>query len=289
MIRRHIVEIGLTVLFLMGVLIAVLMWWAGQYSITVSTAMMILILLGMAAGTFIPSILITWLIIGLTTIGSTILLMGYIVMTTPLKLGLLLAFPICASFSALSRYILSGWGWIDRNRADINSYAAHYDQITKLQTRYNAEKIYRKARQFIQEDQHDAQWLNATAIHWSHNRQIQQFHKHEYNKVLRAIAKILKEDRLPSESRYYLGHGTFLIISFNLPQRTYNYRNRLTQQHLDQLRIGHATPQFKWGDKKISSENADSYPELTDVMRHIDRDMETDLIVEYMKGDDVIG
>ncbi|MFR0771826.1 MAG: hypothetical protein ACLSH6_08395 [Limosilactobacillus pontis] len=68
MIRRHIVEIGLTVLFMMGVLIAFLMWWAGQYSITVSTAMMILILLGMAAGTFIPSILITWLIIGLTTI-----------------------------------------------------------------------------------------------------------------------------------------------------------------------------------------------------------------------------
>lgn len=132
MIRQHIVEVGLTVLFLMGALIAVLMWWAGQYSTTVGTAMMTLILLGTAAGTLIPSILITWLIIGLTTIGSTILLMGYIVMTTPLKLGLLLAFPVCASLSVLSRYILSGWGWIDRNRADINSYAAHYDQVTKL-------------------------------------------------------------------------------------------------------------------------------------------------------------
>lgn len=76
MIRQHIVEVGLTVLFLMGALIAVLMWWAGQYSTTVGTAMMTLILLGTAAGTLIPSILITWLIIGLTTIGSTILLMA---------------------------------------------------------------------------------------------------------------------------------------------------------------------------------------------------------------------
>lgn len=289
MIRQHIVEVGLTVLFLMGALIAVLMWWAGQYSTTVGTAMMTLILLGTAAGTLIPSILITWLIIGLTTIGSTILLMGYIVMTTPLKLGLLLAFPVCASLSVLSRYILSGWGWIDRNRADINGYAAHYDQVTKLQIRYNAAKIYEKARYFVQTDQHDDQWLDVTAIHWSHSRQIQQFHKREYHETLQAIAKILKQDRLPSEALYYLEHGTFLIVSFNLTTQTYEYRNRLTRQHLVQLRIGQATPQYKWGAERITTENAASYPELTDVMRHIDRDMETDLIVEYMKGDGVNG
>lgn len=50
MIRRHIVEFGLTILFLMGALIAVLMWWAGNYSTTVATAMLILVLLGIAAG-----------------------------------------------------------------------------------------------------------------------------------------------------------------------------------------------------------------------------------------------
>ncbi len=51
MIRRHIVGFGLTILFLMGALIAVLMWWAGNYSTTVATAMLILVLLGTAAGT----------------------------------------------------------------------------------------------------------------------------------------------------------------------------------------------------------------------------------------------
>lgn len=51
LIRRHIVEFGLTILFLMGALIAVLMWWAGNYSTTVATAMLILVLLGTAAGT----------------------------------------------------------------------------------------------------------------------------------------------------------------------------------------------------------------------------------------------
>lgn len=289
MIRRHIVEFGLTILFLMEALIAVLMWWAGNYSTTVATAMLILVLLGTAAGTLIPNILLTWLIIGLSTIGIAILMMGYVVMTIPINIGLLLAFPVCASLSTLRRSILSGWGWIDRNRAEINSYAEHYDQITKLQTKYNAQKIYKKAQRFVMEDQDDSQWLNTTAIHWSHNRQIRQFHKRAYNKMLRKIAKVLKDDRLPSESLYYIGYGTFLIISFNLTKQTYDHRNALTRQDLQQLKICQATPQFKWGTKYINKDNAAKFPELKEIIRHIDRDMETDLIVEYMKGDNANG
>lgn len=289
LIRRHIVEFGLIILFLMSALIAVLMWWAGNYSTTVATAMLILVLLGTAAGTLIPNILLTWLIIGLSTIGIAILMMGYVVMTIPIKIGLLLAFPVCASLSTLSRSILSDWGWIDRNRAEINSYAEHYDQITKLQTKYNAQRIYKKAQRFVMEDQDDSQWLDTTAIHWSHNRQIRQFHKRAYNKMLRKIAKVLKDDRLPSESLYYIGYGTFLIISFNLTKQTYDHRNALTRQDLQQLKICQVTPQFKWGTKYINKDNAAKFPELKEIIRHIDRDMETDLIVEYMKGDNANG
>ena len=289
MIRRHIVEFGLTILFLMGALIAVLMWWAGNYSTTVATAMLILVLLGTAAGTLIPNILLTWLIIGLSTIGIAILMMGYVVMAIPIKIGLLLAFPVCASLSTLSRSILSGWRWIDRNRAEVNSYAEHYDQITKLQTKYNAQKIYKKAQRFVMEDQDDSRWLNTTAIHCSHNRQIRQFHKRAYNEMLREIAKVLKTDRLPSESLYYIGCGTFLIISFNLTKQTYDHRNALTRQDLQQLKICQVTPQFKWGTKYINKDNAAKFPELKEIIRHIDRDMETDLIVEYMKGDNANG
>ena len=289
LIRRHIVEFGLIILFLMSALIAVLMWWAGNYSTTVATAMLILVLLGTAAGTLIPNILLTWLIIGLSTIGIAILMMGYVVMTIPIKIGLLLAFPVCASLSTLRRSILSDWGWIDRNRAEINSYAEHYDQITKLQTKYNAQRIYKKAQRFVMEDQDDSQWLDTTAIHWSHNRQIRQFHKRAYNKMLRKIAKVLKDDRLPSESLYYIGYGTFLIISFNLTKQTYDHRNALTRQDLQQLKICQVTPQFKWGTKYINKDNAAKFPELKEIIRHIDRDMETDLIVEYMKGDNANG
>lgn len=289
MIRRHIVEFDLTILFLEVALIAVLMWWAGNYSTTVATAMLILVLLGTAAGTLIPNILLTWLIIGLSTIGIAILMMGCVLMTIPIKIGLLLAFPVCASLSTLSRSILSGWGWIDRNRSEINSYVEHYDQITKLQTKYNAQKIYKKAQKIYKKAQCDSQWLNITAIHWSHNRQIRQFHEREYNEMLREIAKVLKDDRLPSEALYYIGHGTFLIISFNLTKQTYDHRNALTRQSLQKLKICQATPQFKWGTKYINKDNAAKFPELKEIIRHLNRDMETDLIVEYMKEDNANG
>lgn len=289
LIRRHIVEFSLTTLFLRGALIAVLMWWAGNYSTTVATAMLILVLLGNAAGTLISNILLSWLIIGLSTIGIAILMMGYVVMTIPIKIGLLLAFPVCASLTTLSRSILFAWVGIDRNCSEINSYVEHYDQITKLHTKYNAQKIYKKALRFVMEDQCDSQWLNITAIHWSHNRQIRQFHKRAYNEMLRKIAKVLKDDRLPSEALYYIGHGTFLIISFNLTKQTYDHRNALTRQSLQKLKIGQATPQFKWGTKYINKDNAAKFPELKEIIRHLNRDMEADLIVEYMKEDNANG
>ena len=123
LIRRHIVEFGLIILFLMSTLIAVLMWWAGNYSTTVATAMLILVLLGTAAGTLIPNILLTWLIIGLSTIGIAILMMGYVVMTIPIRIGLLLAFPVCASLSTLRRSILSDWGCANVHDTHINHCA----------------------------------------------------------------------------------------------------------------------------------------------------------------------
>lgn len=86
-----------------------------------------------------------------------------------------------------------------------------------------------------------------------------------------------------------MGYGTFLIISFNLTKQIYNHRNDLTRQSLKKIKVGQASQQFKWGTKFINKDNATKFPELEDVMRHIDRDMETDLIVEYMKGDSVNG
>lgn len=284
MIRQHIVEAGLFVICAMTFMIVAMMWWAGQYSHFVMTAMMIMIILGVLVGVLIPNIIITWLIIGLTTIGSAILLLGYIVMDNSLKLALLAAFPVTAGLAYFCRYLVGDWGWIDRNREEIESYATYYDQVVKLRTGYNATKIYQKEVQFIIKEQVADLWIDVTAIHWVHNEQIKQFHYDDYAKALDQIASVLKRKRLPSEVLYYLNDGTFLILSYHLPDITFAYQNQITRQGLDELRINNTKPQFKWGHLKVDDLNVTSFKELDAVLRHIEREMETDIVVEYLKG-----
>lgn len=147
--------------------------------------------------------------IGLTTIGSAILVIGYVVMDNTLKLLPLAAFPLTAMFAYFGRDIIGGWGWLNHNRAEIESYAAHYDQVVKLQTAYNANKIYQKEVKFIIKEQVADLWIDVTAIHWVHHQQIKQFHRDEYYQALKEIAGVLKARRLPSEALYFLGDGTF--------------------------------------------------------------------------------
>ncbi|WP_270392927.1 hypothetical protein [Limosilactobacillus fermentum] len=283
MIQRHIVGAGLAILSGVIALAVALMWLAGTYSVTLMTAMAILIMLGILVGAVIPNILITWLAIGTTTIGAAILLLGYVVMDNWLKLLLLATFPIMASAVALARFILGNWGWLDRNRADIDSWAAHYDKMIKLQTEYNASKYYQKVARFITKEVTADLCVDVLAIHWAHSSQLRQFNEDDYLANLRQIAKVLKDERFPSEKLYYVGGATFLIISLDVSPTTYEFKNRAMMRDLRQLTLDGTTPQFQCGHLQVDRRNVLGYPNLDRVLRHVEREMETDLVVEYMK------
>lgn len=283
MIQRHIVGAGLAILSGVIALAVALMWLAGTYSVTLMTAMAILIMLGILVGAVIPNILITWLAIGTTTIGAAILLLGYVVMDNWLKLLLLATFPIMASAVALARFILGNWGWLDRNRADIDSWAAHYDKMIKLQTEYNASKYYQKVARFITKEVTADLCVDVLAIHWAHSSQLRQFNEDDYLANLRQIAKVLKDERFPSEKLYYVGGATFLIISLDVSPTTYEFKNRAMMSDLRQLTLDGTTPQFQCGHLQVDRRNVLGYPNLDRVLRHVEREMETDLVVEYMK------
>ena len=283
MIQRHIVGAGLAILSGVIALAVALMWLAGTYSVTLMTAMAILIMLGILVGAVIPNILITWLAIGTTTIGATILLLGYVVMDNWLKLLLLATFPIMASAVALARFILGNWGWLDRNRADIDSWAAHYDKMIKLQTEYNASKYYQKVARFITKEVTADLRVDVLAIRWAHSSQLRQFNEDDYLANLRQIAKVLKDERFPSEQLYYVGGATFLIISLDVSPTTYEFKNRAMMRDLRQLTLDGTTPQFQQGHFQVDRRNVLGYPNLDRVMRHGEREMEPDLVVEYMK------
>ncbi|MCI1889707.1 MAG: hypothetical protein LKI98_04630 [Bifidobacterium crudilactis] len=286
MSKRHIISTGIMTLFIMLSAIAVFLYYIEVFAPEIAVATIILLIIGLATGALLPNVLSTWIILLLTVIGGAILLLGEVPITSPMKFILLAIFPVSAGIMSIGRFVLIKFGWISFNTQDIERYAQHYDQVTKLQTQYNAAKMYRKIIHFIHDDDDRDLWFTVTAIHWAHNTQFKQFHPVDYDQTLREISRVLKNDRLPSESLYYLGHGTFLIISHQLSEQTYAKRNELTKAHLRDLRCLESTPQFKWGSFELNASTVEAFPTPEAAYNYLRREMETDLVVEYMKGED---
>ena len=289
MLRRHSILFFQLAILLVIIASLVLIVWSSLYQTNMMIAIAIMIVLGVLVGMMVPSILISWLIIALTTLGSAILLLGYVVVAAPIKMALLFTFPVIASVTLVAREMITGWGWLDKNRSEIQSYAAHYDPVTKLLTRYNAVKLYEKCMVYIHDRDEVNLWTNVTAIHWTHSTQFQQFHEQEYNQMLQEIARVLKVDRLPSEMLYYLGNATFMIISHELSDKVLKQLNDQTKNLLGAIEINGAPAQYKWGTQKIDRKNVERFMNFEKIDRHLQREMETDIVTEYLKGNVIDG
>lgn len=242
----------------------------------------LLLLLAIIVGMLIPGIVISWLIIGLTTVGSGILLFGYLVIPVNDKVILLLAFPIEAMLVDLVSNWLLKWRSLGPDIPSIHRYVAHYNLDTKLLTSHNAEKVYSKEIMDIKNYPSYNLSINVTEIHWQNWQQYRQFHPDNQRKVLHDIAREIKHTRLPSELIYYLGDARFLIISHRVDENTQKTINDTTQKSLQQA---FKTPaiQFKWAMQQINYDNYDQFIYFADICKHLDRMMETDIITEYLR------
>ncbi len=107
--------------------------------------------------------------------------------------------------------------------------------------------------------------------------------------MLQEIAWVLKLDRLPSESLYYLGNATFMIISNELSDRVLKQLNDQTKRLLGEIEVNGAAAQYKWGTQKIDRQNVAHFMTFEKVGRHLQREMETDIVTEYLKGNVIDG
>lgn len=241
----------------------------------------LLLLLAIIVGMLIPGIVISWLIIGLTTVGSGILLFGYLVIPVNDKVILLLAFPIEAMLVNLVSNWLLKWRSLGPNIASIHRYREHYHLHTKLLTSHSAEKVYSKEIMAIKNYPSYNLSITITEIHWKNWQQYRQFHPDNQRKVLHAIAREIKHTRLPSDLIYYLGDARFLIISHRVDENMKKTINDTTKKSLQQA---FKTPaiQFKWATQQINYDNYDQFIYFADICKHLDRVMETDIITEYL-------
>mgnify|MGYP001501419032 CR=1 FL=1 len=265
------------------------MWLAADLTLNIRTGLVFLFMLGIVVGLTIPGVLISWLVIGLTTIGSAFLLLGYVVMPTQAKILLLFAFPIESALVNLIRQYLFLWLGFQQRKEALQRYVSHYNPIVDLQTDYNAAKVYQKECRQIEENPELPLFFYVTSIHWSRNREYHYFNPHSHMDILRSISQVLKRMRLASEGIYYAGDATFLIYSYRLNEAEIETLMQKTKSALNADPLIHRTNglvRLKWGIQRIDKTNVSKLSSFKQVMHRLQRQMETDLIVEYLKEED---
>ncbi len=243
-----------------------------------------LLVLGAFVGLILPNIVSTWLILILTALGISGLTLGYVRLDIYAKAILLLSFPIEAYLASQLRECIFKWSIYKKNEASVYRYITHYDQNVKLQTTYNAQKLYQKISRILREKSYLPLWDDFTIIKWEHEQQFAQFNLEEHSQILKQIAKVLKKSRLVDENLYYLGNGEFLIISNTIAPGTLMVLNDELKDKLRALKYEDYHPAFKMVTQHIVEKDLKLYPDLDAILKHLKRKLETDLVVEYLKG-----
>ena len=182
------------------------------------------------------------------------------------------------------RYYVLDWRFISKNRQDIRNYLKRYNGTLKMHTCYTANKIYSKVISNIKERPQLHLWMHVSMLRWANHEQFAQLHPEEHGQYLEKLADILKKRRLAAEELFYLGDATFFIISPELRDDIIKHINQETIAELkkvqDDLPGG-----LKWTSQRIDETNVDRFTDPNVIVKHLDRELETDLIVEYLKAE----
>ena len=255
-----------------------------EYSANIVNGLFLILILAIMTGLLLPNIMVSWLIILLTTIAAGFLVLGYVVIPTEAKWFLVVAFPIEAGLLTVLRYYVLDWRFISKNRQDIRNYLKRYNGTLKMHTCYTANKIYSKVISNIKERPQLHLWMHVSMLRWANHEQFAQLHLEEHGQYLEKLADILKKRRLAAEELFYLGDATFFIISPELRDDIIKQINQETIAELkkvqDDLPGG-----LKWTSQRIDETNVDRFTDPNVIVKHLDRELETDLIVEYLKAE----
>lgn len=259
-------------------------WLADSFQINVINALLMIFVLAIFVGLFSARYLVSWLIIILTTVAVAFLLLGYVVMASIEKTFLIIAFPVEASLLSVVRHHILDWSIVSGRESDGKRLIGHYNLNVKLQTYYNASKFYEDDLRKIKRYPDMNIWVNAELISWEHHQQVEEQHPQYHAKLLREIAKILKETRLKSEFIYYIGDGKFLILS---PRVTDEMHKELDEQaYIALQKLDTGIPlMLKVATQNVDLQNCEKFSDLDKLLKHLERGLETDIIVEYLKDD----
>ena len=127
--------------------------------------------------------------------------------------------------------------------------------------------------------------IQALLIHWSHEELFFQLQPEEYSQMLNQIHDLLSQYVKHDESLYYVSDGNYLFLSSDSQRDLKNEYDTVMKNQLENLVFcgedGEQSVQFQSGFVVVDQTNKTKYGDYKELISHLKRQLETDIIVEY--------
>ena len=257
-------ELEWTIALLIIVILAIV-GYSFYFASSIFHVEIILIALAILSVFVLPDMLLTWLLIFSVVLATLFLVAGVVYIPANQRFLLLITFPV-----------------VLRIAKQVNIHRRTYLSIVKDHTE-QVREMYQHHLQAIQDGREES--FQALLVHWAHNDYFQQIYPKEFRWMLVRLYATLKKCMQETGTVYYLSNGNFLILSSGEGQSLVELFQHSMLAKLLLLRFKTSKSvqevQYKSGYLLIDSENCEKFLNFDDFVKNLDRQLETDIIVEY--------
>ena len=257
-------ELEWTIALLIIVILAIV-GYSFYFASSIFYVEIILIVLAILSVFVLPDMLLTWLLIFSVVLATLFLVAGVVYIPANQRFLLLITFPV-----------------VLRIAKQVNIHRRNYLSIVKDHTE-QVREMYQHHLQAIQDGREES--FQALLVHWAHNDYFQQIYPKEFRWMLVRLYATLKKCMQETGTVYYLSNGNFLILSLGEGQSLVELFQHSMLAKLLLLRFKTSKSvqevQYKSGYLLIDSENCEKFLNFDDFVKNLDRQLETDIIVEY--------
>ncbi|WP_174720817.1 hypothetical protein [Streptococcus periodonticum] len=257
-------ELEWTIALLIIVILAIV-GYSFYFASSIFHVEIILIALAILSVFVLPDMLLTWLLIFSVVLATLFLVAGVVYIPANQRFLLLITFPV-----------------VLRIAKQVNIHRRTYLSIVKDYSE-QAKELYESHLQAVRDGREES--FQALLVHWAHNDYFQQIYPKEFRWMLVRLYATLKKCMQETGTVYYLSNGNFLILSSGEGQSLVELFQHSMLAKLLLLRFKTSKSvqevQYKSGYLLIDSENYEKFSDVDDFMKNLERQLETDIIVEY--------
>ncbi|WP_195919001.1 hypothetical protein [Lactococcus lactis] len=240
----------------------------------------VIILISIITGFFIDRIILVWLVTIVTFISIAFVLNIGSQVNGIVKTLLLVIFPFFATMSSLIRIRILSRSTLINNRKLIMRKMEKKNLITKTPNQVSLRKYYDK---IVTQFSDSEQLVVLTLISLPYYEQREYADQNQLFKILSDISGLLKDKRLPSERIFTFDNNEFIIVSLRMEEDEVNALNVETRKQLNDIYFMLNGKKHELRYQFASIKLDQQHPlNFDDVLKKLYRNLETDLIDEYL-------